>query len=57
MTFFKGEKIPFRRFWILTVSGYTGGIKSVTGIGTMTTELATKIELLCISKGEIGPSS
>jgi hypothetical protein len=54
--FFKGEKKPRLAdygFWQLV--GGTGGLKGMTGVGTMTIKAASKTDRLFTLEGEIGP--
>lgn len=54
--FFKGEKKPRLAdygFWQLV--GGTGGLKGMTGVGTLTIKPASKTERLFTLEGEIGP--
>jgi hypothetical protein len=54
--FFKGEKKPrLADFGNWQLVGGTGGLKGMTGVGTMTIKPASKTERLFTLEGEIGP--
>jgi hypothetical protein len=54
--FFKGEKKPrLADFGYWHLVGGTGGLKGMTGVGTMTIKPSSKTERLFTLEGEIGP--